>query len=385
MMNFIHVSDTHLGASNFKLKKREDDFLNSFKQVVDYCIKEKPDFIIHSGDLFDKGKPGNKVLLFTVKQLIKLKEKDIPLLITPGSHDVSVDGTLLTILEKVGLLTNVSKPENYVKEKNHVLMKGEEAGGAVIYGLPGRRANIKEVYESIKPEPSDKFKIFMFHHITTNIKDTEFFADIPLSLLPKGMDYYAGGHWHEHESFSYQGKPVVYPGSTEYGDTRSMERHKPRGFIHYKDGEPEFIELKNRGVVVKRVDCNRLTPEEATNKCLNSFSKEGGDSLIVLKLEGVLSSGRRNMIDTSLIKKQAVSNDYLYCNVKLSGLKNPSEKIVSTNSKNINEIEQEHLRAKGYNESEVKLARRLINLLGNDYTPSELPKALEKAGELIDN
>lgn len=383
MMNFVHVSDTHLGATNFKLKQRAKDFLDSFKQVIDYCLKEKPDFIIHSGDLFDKGKPSNKVLLFTIKQLIRLQKEGIPLFITPGSHDVSVDGTFLTILEKVGLLTNVAKPSNFTKKEKEVLMKGEEAGNAVIYGLPGRRANIKEVYQSVKPVGSDKFKIFLFHHITTNIKETELFADIPASLLPKGMDYYAGGHWHEHESFKHQGKPVIYPGSTDYNDTRSMERGKPRGFIHYHDGETEFIKLRNREVVVRNIGCNNLTPKEATSKCLESLEGLGNGALVILKLTGVLSKGRRNEVDTKLIKERAVRNECLYCNVRLGGLRNPDEKTINAQTRTIDEIETEHLEAKGYSESEIKLARQLINLLGNDYTPTELEKALEKAGGII--
>jgi len=374
-MNFVHFSDTHLGGSNFKLREREQDFLDAFKQVIDYCLKEKPEFILHSGDLFDKGKPSNRILLFVIKQLKKLKQAGIPLFIVPGSHDVSVDGTFITILERVGLLRNVAKPENF----EGPLMKGEECGDAIIYGVPGRRANIRQIYEAIKPRESDKFKIFMFHHITSDIMGTEEFADIPLSLLPQGMDYYAGGHWHDYESNTYQGKPVIYPGSTEYSDINVMQG-KARGFIHYQD-KPRFIKLETREVGVREIDCNNLNPEEITAKCIDNL-KPSNQGLLILKLKGTLKEGKRNEVDTQVIKEQAQTKGYLYCNVRISGLNNPGEVSINT-KKTIEDIEKEFLKKKGYSESEVMIARQLIELLGKDYKPQELIKAINKAGELV--
>ncbi len=381
-MNFVHVSDTHLAASNFKLKEREQDFLDAFKQVIDYCLKERPEFVIHSGDLFDKGKPNNSILLFTIKQLKKLKKEGIPLYIIPGSHDVSVDGTFITILEKVGLLTNVAKTSNFIPEEDYIKMKGEETSNAIIYGLPGRRANIKEMYDRVRPVNSDKFKIFMFHHITSNIKETEYFSDIPISSLPKGMDYYAGGHWHEHEEFTYEGKPVIYPGSTEYHDIEIMERGRPRGFIHYVNGEVKFIKIKTRMIDVKKVNCNNLDPYETTTKCIKEF-KSSNKGLIILKLKGTLKNGKRNEIDVNEIRKKALSKGYLYCNIKLSNVNNPGEKGVTTANKKVNEIENDYLKSKGYSSEEIRTAINLINILGKDYTPNELIKAIIKAEELI--
>jgi len=380
MINFVHVSDTHLGGSNFKLIQREDDFLDAFRQVIDYCVKEKPEIVIHSGDLFDRGKPGNKVLLFTIKQLKRLKAEAIPLFIIPGSHDMSVDGTFITVLEKVGLLTNIAKPENFKQQGGQVIMKGEEYHDFILYGIPGRRANISRIYKSLRPSESNKFRIFMFHHIITNVKGAEFFSDIPISLLPKGMDYYAGGHWHEHEEFTYNGKPVIYPGSTEFCDIDTMEREKERGFIHYK-GRPSFIKLKTRKVIVKKINCNNLSPEQATNKCLNSL--DGHEGLIILKLYGTLSTGRRSDIDSVLIRERAVNNGYLHCNVRISNLCNPDEVTVNFGSKTVLEIEDEFLKKKNYNNDELMLARQLINLLGNNLKPVELSKTLDEVSKLL--
>ncbi len=382
-MNFVHFGDTHLGGSNFKLREREQDFLDVFKQVIDYCVKERPDFVIHSGDIFDKGKPGNEILLFLINQLKRLKKLNIPFLIVPGSHDVSVDGTFIDVLDKVGLLINVAKKENYLINENEIILKGIDIGPAVIYGMPGRRANVKKIYEMLRPKLSNKFNIFVFHHMVSEIESP--FSDIPISLLPKGFDYYAGGHWHEHEIFTYFNRPVVYPGSLEYTDLSVIENGRQRGFIHYKDGEINFVKVKTRDVQLLRINCNNLTPDECVNKCISNIN-ESSNGLIVIKLHGILKSGRRSEIDIEKIKEFSRSKGWLHCIVQTSDLVNPG---VVLSFKSVDEVEKEVLKSKGYNEKEIETGLMLLNELGKEYTPSELNKVInnlvKKLGGQNDN
>ncbi len=378
-MNFIHLADTHLGATNYKLKERENDFLNAFKQVIDYAIKNKVEFIVHSGDLFDKGKPGNNILLFTINQLKRLKKEGIRFYTMPGSHDMSVDGTLITVLERVGLLINVAKPSNYENNGEEIIIKGEDAGNAIIYGVPGRRANIKRIYNSIRLAKSNKFKIFMFHHTLSSVIGSEDFADIPITSLPIGADYYAGGHWHEHEEFTYHGKPVIYPGSTEYNSITEMSSGKPRGFIHYKD-KPIFKKITTREVKVIDITCN-TTPEEATRKAINEITKSN-KGLIIIRFKGKLIKGKRSDIDVKIIKKEAENNGWLHCSIKLSDLNNPGEEI-TTNNKSVNEIERDYLKSLGYNNNEIKIAQEIIRILGNNYSTKDLTKAVNEVLKII--
>lgn len=382
-MNFVHVSDTHLGASNFKLKERELDFFNSFSQVIDYCLKEKPSFVVHSGDLFDKGKPGNKVLLFVINELTKLKRASIPFFVIPGSHDMSVDGTFITILESVGLLTNVGKPENFIKDGDSFIMKGTVVPGAVIYGVPGVRANISKVYESLVPDDSPGFRIFLFHHITSNIIGSEDFSDIPVSLLPKGMDYYAGGHWHEREFFDYCGKPVVYVGSTEYHNIDSMEKGTPRGFIHYMD-KPVFIELKTRQVITMRVDCSGLSPDESVSKCVSDLN-DSAEGLLVLSLFGRLKKGKRSEVNTELIRQACKSKGFIHASIRISDLLNPDEELVNVKGRTIGEIENDFLKNKGYSRDELLIANQLISDLGTNLSNDDLNKIIDVLVMVDDN
>lgn len=50
-INFIHISDTHLGFSDLDIQNmdgrniREEDVYESFSDSVDIILKEKPDFV----------------------------------------------------------------------------------------------------------------------------------------------------------------------------------------------------------------------------------------------------------------------------------------------------------------------------------------------------
>jgi len=145
-----------------------------------------------------------------------------------------------------------------------------------------------------------------------------------------------------------------------------------------------FIELKTRQVSVKAIDCDGLKPEEVRNKCVKTL-KASNQGLIILKLKGTLSQGKRNEIDIDSIKREAREKGYLHCNIKLSNLNNPGDEAISTGSKTLQEIEKEFLKNKGYSSQELEMARGLIEILGRDYSQGELDNAINKAGELIDN
>jgi len=92
-MKILHVADTHLGYSAYRkvteegINQRELDVYNAFEQFIDYAVKTKPDLIIHAGDLFDSVRPNNRAITFSVKQLIRLSQTDIPFIIIAGNHE----------------------------------------------------------------------------------------------------------------------------------------------------------------------------------------------------------------------------------------------------------------------------------------------------------
>ncbi len=72
-MRLIHFSDTHLGYGAFSkldvsegINQREADFYSAFQQAINRMIELKPDFVVHSGDLFDTVRPQNRAIDFAL-------------------------------------------------------------------------------------------------------------------------------------------------------------------------------------------------------------------------------------------------------------------------------------------------------------------------------
>ncbi len=366
MVRFVHFGDTHLGRRNFKLEERERDFEEAFKQVIDFAIRKKVDFVIHSGDIFDTGRPRYRVVNFLVSQLLRLKREGIPFFTIPGSHDVAPDGTLLSTLHKVGLLKNLGEEEYFEKRGEEIILRGESYKGVFIAGIPGRRANISKFYEKLRPELKGDFRILIFHHIISDISGK--FSDIEKEVLPRGFDYYAGGHWHSRFETSFNGKPVVYPGSTEVWDVREVGE---KGFFYVEDGRREWIPLKTRKFVELVVNCDDLTPSEVSEKVKEQMKPNDG-AILLIRLKGRLKGGSKAEINRKGIMDAASEKGYLYANIYTSELLNPEEAQVSLENKSLQEIEKEYLEKKGYEGKKLEIGMKLIELFGKKLTASEI-------------
>ena len=63
-MKLVHIADTHLGLAAFSrldpdwgMNLREKQIYDNFLAAIDVIIREKPDVLVHAGDLFDTVKP----------------------------------------------------------------------------------------------------------------------------------------------------------------------------------------------------------------------------------------------------------------------------------------------------------------------------------------
>lgn len=379
-MKFVHLADTHLGKTNFKLEERREDFRRTFEQAIDTCIEEEVDFVIHAGDLFDVPRPEHEEIIFAMQQLKRLRQHNIPFLIIPGSHDIGIRGTILSLLEEVSLAVNLASKRYISKKGDKIIKRGEKVNGAYVVGLEGRRARAKQLYRSIKfKRKSGAYNIFMFHHTTSTVEARYF--DIPTSLLPKGFDYYAGGHYHfGPQAFEEKGRKVYYPGSTEFCDSREMLKgNNKKGFFLVEDGKAEFIEVDLRPLEVKVVDCSGLSPKQVTQKCLSLLGNPEGPRkpIFLTKLEGRLEEGSKAEIDRAKINREARRRGYLHNRILLSHLENPEkERYRKVKEKNIGEIERSFLKKKGHSKEEIELAKSLVKHLpaGRDDIALEIVK-----------
>ena len=382
-MKFIHVADTHLDKKEGKIDERVKDFYNAFKQVVDYAINNKIEFIVHSGDFFDRARPSVKTLVFAADELEKLKKHNIPIFLIPGSHDVGVGETILSLFDKLGLIKNLGASRYYKKEDGKIILDGETYKDVFICGVPGKRANIEEIYKRISPVNKGKYKIFMFHHTISDI--SEKFADIQTSLLPNGFDYYAGGHWHGTFEEKYGKGIIVYPGSTEYNDLLEAEKQKEKSFcvVDTETNEIKRIKLNIRKHVIYKINCDGLDAKEVTDKCISEVNEISPGAVLIIKLYGKLANGMKSEIDRNKIFNWGRENGFLTTKIYIGDLENPGKPFVSSSIKSPSKIEEEYLKQQKYNDSEIKLAKDIIKIMGN-VSGKEVEIVKEDAIKLIE-
>ncbi len=382
-MKFIHVADTHLGKKDKNVEERTLDFYNAFKQVVDYAIKEKVDFIVHSGDFFDNARPSIKTLVFATKQLKRLKANNIPIFLIAGSHDIGVGETILTLFDELGLIKNLSSSRYYKLENGKIILDGEVIGNVFVCGVPGKRANIEEIYKKIVPVNKGEYKIFMFHHTISDI--SEKFADIPTSVLPKGFDYYAAGHWHGFFEEKYDKGIIIYPGATEYADISEAENNEGRQFmvVDTETKEIKKIKLKVREHVIYKIDCTGLDAKDVADKVISEVKEIKKDAVLVLKLYGRLGKGTKSEINRHKIISWGNESGFLTTKIYISNLENPEKPFVSSSVKSPTAIEEEYLKQQKYSDGEIKLAKDIITLLGN-ISSKEADSMKEETIKLIE-
>ncbi|MEA2089881.1 MAG: exonuclease SbcCD subunit D [Thermoproteota archaeon] len=307
-MKFAHMSDCHLGGWRDPLLRETG--MQCFDRAVDICMDEKVDLILISGDLFDTSRPAIDIMERAVSKLKEAKDAGIHVYVIEGSHDFSPTGkTMLRVLEKTGLFTRVSKGKITDEGLLRLSFVTDEKTGARITGVVGRMGILeREIYQNLDRNSLLKeksFKIFMFHTGLDELKPELFkhVEGMPVSLLPKGFDYYAGGHIHKHSEDDWEGYgKIVFPGPIFPTDFRELESLECGGFyIVTEDGadlKTEWKRLDLYDLLKLEVDADGKTPKSVENEIRKRLEDvDVKDKIVLLRVEGILASGRPSDIN----------------------------------------------------------------------------------------
>jgi len=294
-MKFAHIADCHIGGwSDPRMKQLS---LEAFKIAMDKCLSLNTDFILIAGDIFNTALPQIDLIRDTVEALKKVSEHNVPVYIVPGSHDFSPSGkTMLEVLEKAGLCTNVAK----TNDNEPVLFNGN---GFKITGMLGKRGGLeKDDYKALntsKVEAEPGLKIFMFHSALEELmpKDLEEMEAMSISLLPKNFQYYAGGHVHSIMEKEYSNGLVVYPGALFPNNFKEMEEFKHGGFymVEIENGsiKKEYMPIKLKDVIVLKFKADDKTALQLYDEMLEAVSNmDSDDKIVLIRVSGTLSSGK---------------------------------------------------------------------------------------------
>jgi len=394
-LKFAHLSDVHLGFQKHEsLQKIEQQV---FEKILDECITRKVDFILIPGDLFHVNIPEMRVQKFAFAKFRAVHDAGIPIYVVYGSHDFSpVSNSVIDLLAEVGYITKVTDATSHEDGQISLKCLIDPKTGAKITGLSGLKVGKdREWYEKLDRESLEAesgFKIFLFHGGISDMKtDSGMDGDqMPLSLLPKGLSYYAGGHMHKFNHQSFDGySNVVYPGTPFAGYHADLEDNangEKRGFVlvEFEDTvkSVDFVEIENTEYEIIDVDANNRKAESVNQELSEKTAEiDAANKVVIIKIQGELMSGKTADVDVSIIRDKLNDAGSLVVNISKNQLKSKEYSITEAKGSNKEEIEinvfSENIGQLKFDypelleESGIKLATKLLQELGQSKLENE--------------
>jgi DNA repair exonuclease SbcCD nuclease subunit len=339
------MGDCHLGG--WRQPELMELNLKSFQHTIDVAIKERVDFVLIAGDLFDSAYPPIEVLKEAFKEFKKLYDANIPAFFIAGSHDYSVSGkSFLDVLEKTGFAKNA----HIAEERNGaIILHPIVYKGAAVYGFPGRRSGL-EVEDISKIKLDDApglFRILMLH---TAIRDAVGTLPIPAvdhEKLPK-VDYVALAHLH----IQYNKNGRVYCGPLFPNNALELEELQGGSFYMVDtSGKIERREIRLKEVCI--VDCEITSTVFATEKILEQLKKHIlKNKIVILRLKGTIEQGKMADLHFNEIEDYTKSQEayVLLKNVSKLSMKEPEIEFT---------VQPQHL--------EEEILKRYQNMQSNEF------------------
>jgi exonuclease SbcD len=211
-MRFIHAADLHLDSPMSGLRPRAggrtDDLANptrtAFRRLVDAAIREKVDFVLIAGDVFDHDWADYATGLYFLSGLADLGKAGTRVVMVKGNHDAASH-----------MSRQLRWPDNVHEfpsrePTTHLL----EDLGVAIHGqsFPERRVarNLAAAYPLAKV---GFLNIGMLHTSADGRDGHDTYAPCSLAdLMGKGYDYWALGHVHQRRVLA-EDPWVIFPGN----------------------------------------------------------------------------------------------------------------------------------------------------------------------------
>ncbi len=213
-MKFLHAADIHLDSPlrNLALEDPEQQSRlrratrEAFSALVDRALEEGASLVLLAGDLYDHDNPNMQVVHFLRRELSRLAEGGIRVVIVRGNHDAANRISRYLDLPANTTVLSDRGPETVILEEHGVAVTGQSfAPGPVSENLAA----------GFPPPVPGLFNIALLHTSLGGYAEHDPYAPCALGeLLARGYDYWALGHIHKREILSSD-PAVVFPGNLQ--------------------------------------------------------------------------------------------------------------------------------------------------------------------------
>jgi len=394
---FCHTADWHLDYFQYQKKERWYDFFTAANECAKLMIKEKPDFIIHCGDLFHQFKPKPGAVRLAIQIFEKFKKAKIPFYVIRGNHDASkaqaqrFGGTILKLLEDLEYL-------HYVQDETVAINAHINFTGIGEYGKTTGDV-IEEVVRN-NPIDTSKFNILALHgYLQGQVSDSIF--DISgYQLAALGFNYIALGHYHK--VWEEKDNNIYCPGSTEQTSLNDWGKPDEDGFFrksgYYcvntildQENESWSSKVKRKEFEVRpkgRFSFNIIEdlPLKALIEKANSFVKKHEQEGAIIKFDfrGELPFGKQSLVNftklPAILESKAL---HIITNQEISSKVIGDAKAGLTSDEAIIDL----LKSQGYKSNTINkwldLANETVKILGQKMISSEEKEEIKSIYGLI--
>ena len=222
-MKFVHAADLHLDSPLLALSRQDARQVErvrratreAFERMIDLCVDQEVALLVLAGDLYDNDSPNMQIAVFLRKQLRRLEQKGIRVVIITGNHDAGNKITSALALPANTRMLGEQKPETITFDDLPVRV--------AIHGQSFRPGPITENLAASYPASlRGYYNVGLLHTSLAGSTDHDPYAPCTLEeLTTHGYDYWALGHIHKRAVLACN-PFVIFPGNLQGRHAREV-------------------------------------------------------------------------------------------------------------------------------------------------------------------
>ena len=272
-MHLIHIADTHLGLAAFNrldpesgMNLREKQVYDNFLKTIDEIIQQKPDVLVHAGDLFDTVKPKTRAYTTVLEALDRLQAAAIPLVIIAGNHSMAKSRYTTSPFKVL-----CYHPAHIIAAYNYQYER-VEIGDTIFHLIPNmlKPEDYRKAFNEVELS-SSHHNVLVTHGLASAIKDKRLMEvaehELDNTILSDQFDYIALGHYHRQCQITDN---AWYSWSTEY--LTYGEIADTKGGLLVNPGRHEVCHLDlpcTPMIDLGTIKCQGVHPGDITEEIIN--------------------------------------------------------------------------------------------------------------------
>jgi len=311
-MKFIHIADTHLGLAVFNrldpesgMNLREKQVYDNFLKAIDEIIQQKPDVLVHAGDLFDTVKPKTRAYTTVLEALDRLQAAGIPFIVIAGNHSMAKSRYTTSPFKVL-----CYHPAHIIAAYNYQYER-VEIGNTIFHLIPNmlKPEDYRKAFNEVEISASHH-NVLITHGLASTIKDKRLMEiaehELDSTILSDQFDYIALGHYHRQCQITDN---AWYSGSTEYLTYGEIADTKGGLLVDPGRHEVRHLDLPNTPMIdLGTIKCQGVHPGDITEEIISRIVAKSAPlySMAQVTLDGLSREHGKgiDMISLAVVREQ---------------------------------------------------------------------------------